>query len=113
MKSFFLPNDLFPPGGPIQLGQLIESIEDPGMKVADSKALGFSEYDVQVSKMQVSVVRIFEASAEQSHVETGLFFSAMQFIPAKLHLRYDRLQFENMLDNIKELRTETIFPTDA
>ena len=114
-KSFFLPNDLYPPVGPnppIQLGQLIESIYDPGMKLADSKPLDFTKYGMTISEMPVSVVRNFEESGKQSHVETGLFFSALQFLLAKLHVKYDRTQFENMLHDIDQLHTDTIFPTD-
>jgi hypothetical protein len=82
------------------------------MKLADSKPLDFTKYDMTVSEMPVSVVRNFEESGKQSHVETGLFFHAPQFLLAKLHVKYDRNQFENMLHDIDQLRIDTIFPTD-
>ena len=115
-KSFFLPNDLFPPTGPnppIQLGQLIENIKDPGMKLADRKPLDFTEYDMTVSDMPVSVVRNFDESGKQSHLETGILFNALQFLLAKFNLKYAKTDFENMLHDIDQLHTLTIFPTDA
>jgi hypothetical protein len=73
-KSFFLPNDLFPPTGPtppIRLGQLIEDIKDPGMELADT--LDFTEYVMTVSDMPVSVVRNFDA---HSYTAQGVYTNA-------------------------------------
>jgi hypothetical protein len=114
-KSFFLPNDLFPPTGPnppIQLGQLIENIKDPGMKLADRKPLDFTGYDMTVSDMPVSVVRNFDESGQQSHLETGILFNALQFLLVKFNVKYAKTDFENMLHDIDQLHTLTIFPTD-
>src|ERR1700722_1484559 len=93
--SYFVPRDLYPPDTLIKLGQLILRLDDPGNILDEEGPLDLEKYKIKVHTMPYSVVQNVSESGTTSHVESRLFFKALQFLTGKLKMLFDRSAFDS------------------